>query len=942
MHHIKRVMKSQFFLALFFTISLSSFAVFAQDAFITGRIVDEQGEPLPFVNVISVEHKVGKATDFDGVYKFRVPAGKNTIRCSFTGYISDSVVIDIKPGQTIQKDFILFETTTTKSEVEIFAIRKTNTEIAVIQEVKESKQVVNAMSAEMIEKTGDSDASEVVKRIPGVTVVGNNFIMIRGLSERYNNVLLHDVFAPSMETDVKSFAFDIIPSNMIDRILIYKSPAPEITGEFAGGVVKIYTKSIPDSTYTSVSYSNTYRNGTTLGNFKQPERSSWHWTGINDGYYNMPKNLPANFNSISDASRLSEYGRAFKNSWLPVETVASPDLSVSITHARKMKWGKVDVGNITAITYNNSRIGYLSERNDYNAYDFINNKSQFIYEFDDKVYRQNVRSGLLHNWAFRFNSRNTIEFKNMLNVFSETEYINRRGVDYEFNYFPNNHSFQQVYRGIYSGQLMGKHKSKNELTTLNWTAGYGYSYRDQPDYRRYRSDIVDQQTDEALLFVGVPVSPNYLGRFFSEMRENSQALNVMVTRKLKNETISPLLKAGTFIERKSRRFDARNIGFVQSDFMSFDANLLYGTIDELFASQNINETNGIKVAESTNPSDSYRASNMLYAGFVGAELPFMKRFNLNTGVRVEYNDQRLTSATISGTPILIENPILSILPSANLTYNLTKDEKMLLRLAYGKSVNRPEFRELAPFAFYDFNFNLVKKGSDSLRTPSIHNFDVRWELYPNPGEMITVALFHKQFNDPIETLFVPGGGSGGIKTFTFGNARMATSTGIEVEVRKSLQGLLKGTFVDDISLMFNGSLIRSHVELGMAQLGQSNERPLQGQSPYILNTGLFYQHSTNGWSANIVYNVIGPRIFIIGFDVYPDIYEMPRHLLDFNISKRFKNNMELKFSVGDIFNQEILLLQDANQNGKFERDADQIIQRFRPGSTMSLGFSYKF
>lgn len=931
------------FLFLFSCTALSS--ALSQEAIITGRVVDEKGEPLPFVNVISVEHRVGKATDFDGVYRFRIPAGKNTIRCSFTGYISDSVVVEAKAGQTIQKDFILFEATTTKSEVEIYAIRKTNTEIAVIQEVKESKQVVNAMSAEMIEKTGDSDAAEVVRRIPGVTIVGNNFIMIRGLSERYNNVLLHDVFAPSMETDVKSFAFDIIPSSMIDRVLIFKSPSPEITGEFSGGVVKIYTKSIPDANFTSISYSQTYRSGTTFGNFKQPERSKWHWTGFNDGYNDLPANIPASFNSNavqSDPARLSEFGKAFNNSWIPRESVALPDLSVSITHGRKMKWGKVDVGMITAVMYNNSRTLFLSERNDYNAYDFINNKSQFIYSFNDDVYRQNIRTGVLENWAFRFNSRNTIEFKNMFNVFSETEYINRRGFDYEFNYSPNNHSFQQVYRGIYSGQLMGKHQSKDELTTLNWTAGYGYSYRDQPDYRRYRSDIIDEQTGQAKLFVGVPVSPNYLGRFFSDMQENSQALNVMVTRKLKSENWKPLFKAGVFVERKNRRFRARNIGFVQSDFMQFDVSLLEGTIDQLFSPENINPITGIRVAESTNPSDSYRASNFLTAGFIGAELPFFNRFNLNTGVRVEYNDQRLNSATISNQPINIRNPILSILPSANLTYNLTKDEKMLLRLAYGKSVNRPEFRELAPFAFYDFNFNLVKKGSDSLRTPTIHNFDVRWELYPNPGEMITVAFFHKQFNDPIETLFVPGGGSGGIKTFTFGNARMATSTGIEIEVRKSLQGLLKGTFVDDLSLMFNGSLIRSHVELGMAQLGQSNERPLQGQSPYIVNTGLFYQHKSNGWAVNMVYNVIGPRIFIIGFDVYPDIYEMPRSVLDFNITKKFKNNMELKLNVGDVFNQEVLLLQDANQNKKFERKDDQIIQRFRPGSTMSLGFSYKF
>jgi len=314
----------------------------------------------------------------------------------------------------------------------------------------------------------------------------------------------------------------------------------------------------------------------------------------------------------------------------------------------------------------------------------------------------------------------------------------------------------------------------------------------------------------------------------------------------------------------------------------------------------------------------------------------------NGGVRAEYNDQRLNSRMISGAPVVVHNPILSILPSLNLSMALDKKEKLQLRGAYGMSVNRPEFRELAPFGFYDFNFNLVKKGSDSLRTPKIHNFDLRLEYYPNPGEMITFAAFHKVFIDPIETLFVPGGGSGGIKTFTFGNAKQATSTGLELEVRKSLEGLVKGTFVDDLSLMFNGSLIYSFVELGQAQLGQSNQRPLQGQSPYIVNTGLFYQHKSNGWSASLVYNVIGPRIFIIGFDVYPDIYEMPRHVMDINITKRFKNNVELKLSVGDIFNNDVLLLQDANNNGKFERNDDQIIQRFKPGSTVSFGVSYRF
>lgn len=913
----------------------------SQTSSLSGQVLDVTGEPITGAKVVSADRKSGVITEIDGNYELKLPEGEYKIYCSYLGYLTDSLIFTVKSGESYKKDFVLLPENDIEIEgVDIVATRRTNTEISVIKDVKEAKQVVNAVSSEMIEKTQDSDAAEVVKRVPGVTIVGANFIMIRGLSERYNNVMLHDVFAPSMETDVKSFAFDAIPSNMIERIMIYKSPAPEITGEFAGGIVKIYTKGIPDSTFTSVSMSTTYRNGTSFQDFKQPERSGWHWTGFNDGYNNLPDGIPGNLVTVSDPDLIQQYGQSLKNNWLPKQMNALLDMSVSVTHGHKMRWGKVDVGNISAITYSNSKTIFQSERSDYNAYDFVNDKSQYIYTFQDEQSTQNIRTGFLHNWAFRFNKNNYLEFKNMFNASSTNEYTHRTGFDREYNYAPDNHSFNQIYRGVYSGQLVGKHTSKNELSNFNWTVGYGYSYRDQPDYRRYRSDV-DTVTGEAQLFVGVPLSPNYLGRFYSEMKENSQTAAFAYTQRFNNPKWNPLFKAGVFFERKSRDFSARNIGFTQAYFETFDYNLLHGTIDELFQHENINSTTGIKIGESSNPSDSYQAGNMLMAGYIGAELPFLKRFNLNTGLRVENNIQQLNSRTISSTPVVINNPILSILPSANLSYDLIKD-KMLLRLAYGKTVNRPEFRELAPFSFYDFNFNLVKKGSDSLRTPEIHNFDFRWEYYPKPGEMITVAFFYKQFKDPIETLFVPGGGSGGIKTFTFGNARLATSIGVELEFRKSLEGLFKSKFFEDLSVLLNGSLIRSHVDLGQQQLGQSNQRPMQGQSPYIVNAGIFYDNKKHDFSVNVLYNVIGRRIFIIGFDVYPDIYQMPRNVLDINFSKKFKNNIEMKLGIGDVINQEVLLLQDANNDGIFSRKNDQVIQRYKPGMTVSLGIGYKF
>jgi outer membrane receptor for ferrienterochelin and colicin len=934
--------RSKSALLILLLIAGTALSAFAQKATIKGQVSEAAG-PAPFANVFVAGTSTGTTTDFDGNYSLQLDAGNYAIVCTYVGAINDTMQVVLAPGEVKTLNIKLKENVQQLKEVAVTGTRQTNTEAAVLMEVKKSMQVMNAISSEMIEKSQDSDAAEVVKRVPGVTIVGNNYIMIRGLNERYNNVMLHDVFAPSMEADIKSFAFDIIPSSLIDRMLIYKSPAAELPGEFAGGVVKIYTKSIPDENATSVSLSTTYRQGSSLKNFKQTQRGFVHQLGLNDGYNDLPDGFPADIRRIQDVSdngQLDRVGRSLTNNWIPEEVNSGLDKSFSFSKATKFKLFGKDAGNITAINYSNSRQIFDVMRSDYNAYDDVNDRSVPIYDFDDAQYNHNIRTGILTNFALRINPNHIIEFKNLFTVFNTTQYIQRNGYHYEFGYAPDNHSFDQTYRGIYSGQLTGKHYFREDGTRLNWTAGYGYSYRDQPDYRRYRVDV-DTNSMEETLFIGVPVSPNYLGRFFSEMRENNQALSVGVEHDIaRGKRFSPTLRAGVFFENKAREFNARNIGYVQSNFLAFDQGLTTVTIDSLFHPDNLNQTTGIKIAEQSNPSDSYTASNLLIAGYVGANLPITKKIILNTGVRLEQNDQQLRSTTLTGEPIIVDNPITSILPSANLAYNI--NEKHVLRLSYGKTVNRPEFRELAPFGFYDFNYNLVKKGSDTLRTPTIDNFDLRWEMYPNPTEVISVAVFYKRFIDPIETLFVPGGGSGGIKTFTYGNAKLATSYGVEVEARKSLEGLTNSPFIDHFSVLFNASLIESYVNLGREGLGQSNERPLQGQSPYIVNAGIYYQDKARGWQISLMYNLIGPRIFIIGFDAYPDIYEMPRNIMDFTLSKMLTKHLELKLGVGDVFNQPMTLLQDANADGKFSRSDDQIIQNYRYGRTYSVGLGYRF
>ena len=927
-------MKHILFLVLL-QIALTSSA-FSQTGTIRGSIKDSKtNEDLIGATVLIEGTTMGAATDVNGFFSIsKVPVGKVKLVLTYVSYKKKEI-----PNVTVEAEKVteiktqMDDEATVLQEVKVVGARQTNTEVSVISEIKASQNIVSGISSQQIARSLDRDAAQVVKRVPGITIVGDRFINIRGLNSRYNNVMLHNAFTPSMETDVKSFSFDIIPSSQIDRLLIFKSPSAELPGEFAGGVVKIYTKGIPDQNSLVFDYGVAFRMGTTLGAFSQPEQGPNYWTGFNNGYQDKPANFPrANLNTISPAD-LELAGRALRNDWTANTVSAAPDMRYSLTNSIKFNLGRVRAGNVTAINYSDSRTAFEINRQDFND----NNGGQSaIYDYDDAQSNRNIRVGALHNWSFKLNENHSIDFKNLFNQLSNSSYVNRTGRNFESAYSPDTYSFDQVYRGIYTGQLTGKHEFNDDKTVVDWVAGYNYAYRDQPDYRRYRSDV-----DGATRVLYVPLGAAaafFLGRFSSRMDERALTGGVNLSHKatLKNGK-DVEFKAGVYYEDKTREFVSRNLGYVRTS--RTNPEILQGTITQLFQSQNINNTNGIRIDEQTNPSDSYDASNNLMAFYGSVNVPLTKKINMIAGLRYEANTQRLNSAELNGTPVRVNFPVNKLLPSLNMTYNFS--EKSLVRAAYGRTLNRPEFRELAPFAFYDFDYNIVYKGNPEVKTANIDNFDLRYEWYPTPNEVVSIAGFYKYFTDPIEVIVVPGAGSGGAKTFTFANANSSVSSGLELEIRKGLSPYTSSPFLRNVSVLFNAAFIFSRVNLGTIGLGQSDDRPLQGQSPYIINLGLNYNNPKTNLQINVLYNVIGKRIFAAGFDGYPDIYEMPRNVLDITFSKELGTRWILKGGVTDILNQTNVLLQDGNRDGKFDRVNDQLIQRFRPGQTVQLGFSYR-
>ncbi|HRD53535.1 MAG TPA: carboxypeptidase-like regulatory domain-containing protein [Flavobacteriales bacterium] len=923
-----------------------SFALFGQKGTVSGTITTMEGsklQPMPFVNVALKGTGTGATTDLDGNFSFAADAGTHTLLVSFVGYEPVERAITVTAGATTRANVELKGQAIAIEQVEVVSTKRTETEAAVVMETRKSEQVVNGVGREQISKGQDRTAGDVVKLIPGVTMVGDRFVMIRGLADRYNTVMLNDVIAPSLEPDKRAFSFDVLPSGALDRVMIYKSGAPELPGEFAGGVIKLYTVNVPDSNLTRVDYGISYRNGTTFRDFHNSQRSSTDALGFDDGLRQLPSAFPNDLRGVS-AQGLQTAGRSLANNWSAERSSASPDQRFSLLLARRIGKGdgRVRGGNITSISYSDTRQSYTAKNYNYNVFDPVAGRSDSIYNYSDNENIRQVRVSALSNFSLLVGNRSKVEFRNLFTQQGTDQATLRTGRNFEEQFEVKNYAFRYQQRTIYSGQLHGSHELKSDVSKLEWTAGYGLAWSKEPDFRRIRT-VRDINTTDANTPFQTIIPPGATtldaGRFFSDMNEQVKTGRLDYEHKLQGEKVSAKLRVGAYTELKDRAFEARWMSFRAANLMTFDQSLAFAPLDEAFAAQNINPTTGFRLEEGTNPSDRYTASNKLFAAYAGGTLSIASNTTISAGIRAEHNTQELQSRTFGGRRVLVNNPVLSILPSINASRAIT--ERAQIRLGYAETVNRPEFRELAPFAFYDFSFNNVLRGNDSLKVATVRNADLRYEFYPSTSEIISVGAFYKQFTNPIEMFFLPGAGSGGTRNFTFGNARSATSIGVEVEARRSLNQLFTEGVMSRIGVMVNAAYIVTEVDLGSEAAGQKQQRPLMGQSPYIVNAGLYYQDRERQVQGSILYNVIGPRLFAVGTYGTPDIYEMPRNVIDLAVTKGFGKRFELKLAAQDILNQRVLLLQDSNDDGRIGKQDEQIMS-FRRGAYFTVGIGARF
>ena len=905
---------------------------------VKGVIKDRKDkEPLAGATVMASAYDKGTAAGMDGLYCLELPAGTYTLTVRYIGYKpivrEDVKVADV--GETVI-DFLMESDERTLGEVSVTAVARRNTETAQVQEQKRSLVVQTGVSAQQIARTQDKDASEVIRRVPGVSIINEKFVMVRGLSQRYNNVWLNGGAVPSSEADSRAFSFDILPSSQLDNMVIVKSPAPEYPADFTGGFILVNTKQLPEDNGLNISVGLGANDRTHFRSFTASRGSGMDWLGLGSGNRSLSAGMNGSLRAYpgyegGSNPRLDVLGNGLNNDWTlrTKHPLSDLKLNMSYNHTWKTEEGQ-KYGLLAALNYSNTYKTQLDMENSlYGPYDTSNDKPVALRKATDNQYSNDVRLGAMLNLSLHpRDNRHYFEWKNIFNQIAKNRYAGRTG----FNAQPDNINDMEYYysaRTTYNTQLTGRHTFTNDR--IDWSVGYAYANRNLPDRR------LIECTDRMEQRMGI-------SREFTRLDEHIVSAGSNYRKDFHFGTFEPTLKAGAYGEYCTRTYRTRQFQYGwQPDNTLPDGFLFADDVQEDVLTDANYGPDKLYLYEEVNFLNNYGGDQTQLAGYLGINFP-IGAFNIYAGARYEYNRQVLKMNTRQFEESLQSTAYDNndIFPSVNLTYKL--NDRHQLRAAYGRSVNRPEFRELSTSVYYDFELGSSVMGNYDLKPAYIDNFDLRYEWYPSAGEQISVALFYKHFKNPIEWTYTVAGGTDLI--YSFMNARGANNYGIELDIRKNL-GFIR---LKDFSFSFNGAWIKSKVQFDP---GTNNiDRPMQGQSPYLINTGIFYNNVERGWSAAVLYNRVGKRIIGVGNRYgtgadgssrnIPNSYEMPRNSLDLSVGKKL-GKWELKASVCDVLAERCLFKQfeDVTVNGQ-QRTIEEVTRSYRPGRNFNLTIGYNF
>lgn len=919
---------------------------YSQYGTIKGQVLDSiTGDSIPIASIILMSTDIGNASDFDGYYQIdRVPPGKYDVKVQVISYYPKTYKdIIVKDGNTTVLDIHI----TTKREVitkYVLTARKRNQTEAAMHKVKErSATFIDGITSESFSKMGVGDAAGAVKRITGLSVESGKYVYVRGLGDRYTVILLNGAVIPGLDPNKNTVQMDLFPSTVIENITVHKTFSAENPGNSTGGTVNIVTKDFPDEQTLQVSLSTGYDTKATFNeNYLNHKGGKLDWLGIDDGTRELPAVAKTQIPSLFENNdKLDKITNSFNNNWQPVNSTVPLNHSFSFAYGNKTEIFGKQLGFIASLTYDRD-FSYIDD-GFIGRYKLVGSNSTVLNEelilSDEKGTMEILMGGLL-NLSYQFNTDNKISVNLIYNQSGEklTRFQEGRKPSDDAAMFYQTRTMQFMERSFTSTQFRGSHTlPKYKNLAVSWLTSLTISKQEQPDLRFFTNDyyVFDNDTINNIQVAMYP-SPS---RYYRSMKESNFSNRL--------DFIYPFMILGAKSEFKfGGSYVYKNRDFFENKFSFLDQNDSYnGNIPAYFAENNIGQnapgTYGVYVLNSINDDlkNSYDAIQNSFAGYVVADMPAFGRLRLIPGIRFEQNMAEVASKNVDKTKGTLND--VDILPSLNISYSLSKQKN--IRFAYTRTVSRPSFRELAPYASFDFIGSETIIGNPYLERTLIDNIDLRWENYLDVGEIIAFSLFYKKFDNPVERTFNPEAAN---PELTWRNVERALLFGLEVEFRKSL-----GSWISALSpflVSANFTWIKTTVDIDKKELetvrviepDHPSTRVMTGQAPYIVNAAIIYNHDASDIEANISYNVTGRRLSIVLVGGTPDIYEQPFHALNANLTKKFGDHLSIKVAVSNIFDATHLFTYSRFNEQNSWRGEEYIYSKYNIGRIISFGVTW--
>ena len=935
-----------FFLCIGFT--------YGQKGTLAGNLIDgEFVEPLAFGNILVKGTTTGTTSDFDGKYELELDPGTYTLVFSFVGYNTQEIVdVIIKSGEVTTLDVTL-ETNSLDTIILTTSVKR-NSENAVLNLQKKSVTLLDGLSAEAIKSSGAGNVAAAVKSVPGVSIQGGKYVYVRGLGDRYTKSILNGIDIPGLDPDRNTIQMDLFPTSILDNVIVLKSAAAEYPADFTGGIVDIVTKDFPTKAEYSLSLGSSYNPDMHFnGSYLTSTGSDTDFFGYDDGARNLPINRYQPIPSTSeDRLLLTTLTNRFEKELAAKQEMSGMDFDFGFTLGNQYDIGDDKIGYQTSFSYKNTTTFFENRVDGAYIKDPQNTGENELLAALDSRGSEGINNVILNGMAGLAYKTEKSKFKiNVLHIQNGEstagffdQIISQDGTGGALEPLTKN-SITYTERSITNVLFTGKHR----LNSIGDEKAFNFEWKLSPTF----SKVMDkghritplQQSDSGNSFLS-PSASTFPIQLWRNLLEETWAGKVDFDKAITLFDKPAKIKFGGGYTYKFRDFSIDDYTFNIRGNQSFVAD---GNVDDLLDAENVwnpttdNGTYLINI-DTFNPIDAYEGEQHIGANYFSIEFNVTENVKTVLGLRTEFFKTYYTGTRDNATIFFDRDLILDefdFFPSANVIYSLTDDTN--LRASYSRTTARPSFKEASVSQIFDPITNRLFIGNIDLVPTYINNFDLRYEHFGDNGQMFAVSGFYKGFADAIEQQFFINAPT----QLTVGNLGDANVIGAEFEVRQRLGFIAES--LNDLKFNANFSIIKSELTMSedefqgrqaSARDGETidRERQLQGQAPYLINFGLDYNNDDWGLQTGVFYNVQGRTLEVVGIREVPDVYTKPFNSLNFTLNKTFgeDKNASIDLKVSNILGSERL--------SEFESFGaqDQIFTLRDPGTTFSLGYTYKF